>query len=694
MYRLSFPVLLTGVLCAQTAVSQDLTYTLNGMPGLIEMPTAQAAPDGQITANASAFRQQQRANINFQMTPRLSGTFRYTVTPDATGTNTAATFGPSLDLRYRFMSEGRFGSWTPAMAIGVQNILGANVDGSEYIVASKSLSQTIIATAGLGWGRLGSEGGFSDLFGARPADTTTRDGALATGQFFKGDAAFFGGISWQYSSKITVKAEYSSDAFTRETANGTFVGNAPVNVGLTYHWKPSVTFDVAYLNGAEAAASVTYALNPRKRALVSGVETAPVPVRVRGQDRAVLASWDVTSDTPLVQTVQAGLERDGIRLNTLSITGDTARVQYTNGKFRSEAQALGRVARVLSQTLPDNVSRITLEPTQSGMALSATTLARTDIEMLENTPDAAADLLARATVSDATRADDMTVTVPNPTPFTWGIIPYAAVITGSGNTQLDAGLDVFSRYEIAPSLSVQGTLRQSALGQRTVAPNTDVPNGYQNVRTDRPRYGADGAPVIADLTVTHFSRPATNVYGRISAGYLEKMYGGLSTELLWKPVDSRLAFGAELNYAQQRDFDMLFGFQDYNIVTGYLSAYYSFDNGVHAKIDAGRYLAGDWGATITMDRAFDNGWKIGAYVTMTDMSYAAFGEGSFDKGVIVTVPTDFFFGNASRRNLSAQLGSPNRDGGARLEIDDRLYDIVRDGHVAGPLGDTWGRVWR
>jgi hypothetical protein len=159
-------------------------------------------------------------------------------------------------------------------------------------------------------------------------------------------------------------------------------------------------------------------------------------------------------------------------------------------------------------------------------------------------------------------------------------------------------------------------------------------------------------------------------------------------------VDSRLAFGAELNYAQQRDFDMLFGFQDYNIVTGYLSAYYSFDNGVHAKIDAGRYLAGDWGATITMDRAFDNGWKIGAYVTMTDMSYAAFGEGSFDKGVIVTVPTDFFFGNASRRNLSAQLGSPNRDGGARLEIDDRLYDIVRDGHVAGPLGDTWGRVWR
>ena len=37
---------LTAVVVGASATAQDLTYTLYGTPGLIEMPTAQAAPDG------------------------------------------------------------------------------------------------------------------------------------------------------------------------------------------------------------------------------------------------------------------------------------------------------------------------------------------------------------------------------------------------------------------------------------------------------------------------------------------------------------------------------------------------------------------------------------------------------------------------------------------------------------------------
>ena len=69
-----------------------------------------------------------------------------------------------------------------------------------------------------------------------------------------------------------------------------------------------------------------------------------------------------------------------------------------------------------------------------------------------------------------------------------------------------------------------------------------------------------------------------DVYARTTLGYLEEMYGGVSTEVLWKPADSRLGLGAEVNYARQRDFDLGFGFQDYDVVTGHASAYYDFDN--------------------------------------------------------------------------------------------------------------------
>jgi hypothetical protein len=114
------------------------------------------------------------------------------------------------------------------------------------------------------------------------------------------------------------------------------------------------------------------------------------------------------------------------------------------------------------------------------------------------------------------------------------------------------------------------------------------------------------------------------------------MYGGVSGEVLWKKSASRLALGAEVNYALKRDFDDLFGFGDYDIVTGHVSGYYDMGNGFHGQVDVGRYLAGDWGATFSVDREFNNGWRVGAYATLTDVPFDEFGEGSFDKGIRIS----------------------------------------------------------
>ena len=85
------------------------------------------------------------------------------------------------------------------------------------------------------------------------------------------------------------------------------------------------------------------------------------------------------------------------------------------------------------------------------------------------------------------------------------------------------------------------------------------------------------------------------------------MFGGVSSELLWKRNDSPFALGVEVNYEQQRDFDGGFGFQAYDVATGHASAYWKMANGFQVQLDAGRYLAGDWGATVTLDREFNNG---------------------------------------------------------------------------------------
>jgi hypothetical protein len=170
------------------------------------------------------------------------------------------------------------------------------------------------------------------------------------------------------------------------------------------------------------------------------------------------------------------------------------------------------------------------------------------------------------------------------------------------------------------------------------------------------------------------------------------MYGGLSTELLWKPVTSRLGLGVEANYVRKRDYDQPLGVQNYTVFTGHASAYYDFGGGYQGQLDVGRYLAGDLGATFSMDRVFDNGWEVGAFFTLTDVSAADFGEGSFDKGIRFEIPLSWFLGKPSRQKLGTTIRPIQRDGGQRLIVPGRLYGQVRDAH-AEALKGQWSRVW-
>ena len=94
-----------------------------------------------------------------------------------------------------------------------------------------------------------------------------------------------------------------------------------------------------------------------------------------------------------------------------------------------------------------------------------------------------------------------------------------------------------------------------------------------------------------------------------------------------------------------------------------------------------------------MDREFNNGFKIGAYFTLTDVSFDDFGEGSFDKGIKVSIPLSWLTGKPSRKTVDRTIRPVTRDGGARLNVDNRLYNVVRD-YRADKLSDGWGRFYR
>jgi hypothetical protein len=254
----------------------------------------------------------------------------------------------------------------------------------------------------------------------------------------------------------------------------------------------------------------------------------------------------------------------------------------------------------------------------------------------------------------------------------------------------DVGVSATFQYKFAPGWLIAGEARARVAGniEEGRPSNSVIPR----VRTDAREYAAATSFPIRNLYVARQWKAGEDVYARVTAGYLESFFGGVSAELLWKPQDSRLALGVEANYARQRDFDQLFGFQNYDVFTGHASAYYELTDSLLAQVDVGQYLAGDRGATFTLTREFDNGWKVGGFVTLTNLSAAEFGEGSFDKGINLTIPLDWFTGTASRRTVSTSIRPVQRDGGARLDVPGRLYQQVRDGHKSD-LAATWSRVW-
>jgi Exopolysaccharide biosynthesis protein YbjH len=691
---------LTAALAAAGAGRAEMSPTLSfsGVPGIIDMPSGEALKDGGIAVSVAGFGKQTRLTLTFQITPRLSGSFRTSGTRDwndiiapAPGERAFDNYvDRSFDLRFLAVKES---AYLPSLTIGLQDFIGTGLHSAEYIVATKTFADKVKVTAGLGWGRLGSHGAIGAPFGTRPPIDLGQGGKPNYGQWFKGDVAPFAGVEWQVNDRWTFKAEYSSDAYTEETRRGTFVNKSPFSFGLEYQNRGNLTLGIYALHGSEIGVGFNLIFDPKNRPAGGVLGAAPVPVGLRPTAAEFAAAG---TDGDAVRTrVSKRLAADGMVVEHLSYTGNTAHLRIRSDVIDAGPQAIGRAARALSHEMPAGVEVFEIIPVVRGMGTSKITVRRSDLEALEHAAANDALLWDRVGITDAGAAPTAGFSDPDFYPkFKWSVTPGVRI---SGPLVGSAGLRLGATYEMRPGLILSGAVYKSFaknFDKYEPDPNDDL-SPLQPVRRDLHDYNVNGDPALERLTLAWYTKPAANLYSRVTFGYLERMHAGVSGEVLWKKPASRLALGLELNYTRQRDTDggLGFGQYDYGIATGHASAYYDFGKGFLGQLDVGRYLAGDYGATLSLDREFGNGVKIGAFATFTTASAADFGEGSFDKGIRVTVPLTYFFGQPSRNEASRTIRALERDGGARLDVEGRLYESIRDYHV-GRLDSQWGRVWR
>jgi hypothetical protein len=693
------------------AAQMTPSLNLSGNTGLIDMPSGEMQPDGFLGLSYSNFGPITRTTLTFQIAPRLSGSFRYVgiqdwnakkCPPDCKGANAFETYyDRNFDLRYQLLDESQY---LPAVTIGLQDFIGTGLDMAEYVAATKGFGGRLKVTAGLGWGRLGSYGALGSPLGDRPKIDFGKGGTVNYAQWFRGPVAPFAGLEYKLSDKWTLKAEYSSDNYTTEAKRrGTFERKTPFNFGAEYQATNAVRLSAYSMYGSEVGFSINVLLNPAQRPAGGMGGSGPLPVKVRPSRAADPAAygtgWLTQADAKslLIDNLNNNLVRTGLSAESLSVTGDTAQVRFRNTRYDASAQAIGRVARAMTAVLPSSVEVFQIVPLAYGMTTSQVTLRRSDVEALEFTPDAGTVLRPRVQISAAgDHLPDGAFNTKLYPEFSWSLGPYfqTMLFNPAKPFQIIGGLRLQGKYEPAPGIVLSGSINKHIFGN-IEAGGKGSTGGLPPVRSAASRYYNKSDLAIESLTAAYYTKLAPEVYGRVTAGYLEQMYGGVSAEVLWKPDGKRWALGAEVDYVAQRDSNGRFGFDefDYRTTTGFISGYYDFGNGYSAQVDVGRYLAGDKGATLTLMRNFDNGWKIGAFATLTNISADDFGEGSFDKGIRLEVPLAWFAGQPTRTNKPLVLRPLGRDGGAQLFVNDRLVETLRGYNSAG-IDAQWGRFWK
>jgi hypothetical protein len=412
-----------------------------------------------------------------------------------------------------------------------------------------------------------------------------------------------------------------------------------------------------------------------------------------GIARARIAAPEIAPDdqAAFAQQIFADLHAIDFTGENFALAGRHAYLTFSQSKYRLLPVAIGRAARIVAQHAPPDVELITLDLVENGVTMLSTTLQRRDLERAVADAGSPEEVWQHTTLSggDPDRPPGIVNQDAYPN-YLWRLNPAMRQQLGGPDNfliyQMYAALS--GTLNLAPGLSFDGSLGANLFNNLN-ALHLVSDSVLPHVRSDIAQYLKQGKTGIFRLQSDYLVNLAPDLYGRISGGLLEEMFAGVDGEVLYRPYDRRWAIGLDLNYVAQRGFDELFALRPYRVATGHVSFYYKLPfYSLQAAVHVGRYLARDKGATLEVSREFAGGIRAGVFVTRTNVSAQQFGEGSFDKGFMLSIPLDLLLGEPSRTYGTYVYRPLTRDGGQRLDIAKPLYDAT-DGYDAERLSHMW-----
>lgn len=645
-----------------------------GWVGLMQTPTARMRPAGSASFTASRVEPYSRYSIMLQPFDWLEGGFRYTKI-------TNRLFGPAefsgdqkfldknIDAKLRLWTES---SYVPEISVGLNDVGGTALFASEYLVASKRFGN-FDTSLGLAWGYLGAAGDYSsplgfisDKFDNRPASNVGQGGELAAETYFRGRTSLFGGVQWHTPwDKLVLKLEYDGNNYQSEPLANPQEQSSRINYGMVYRVSPSVNFHLGVERGNTL--SVGISLFENFSTFNTPKVSDPKPLLVTTGPRPQQVDWK--------QTLQRLQQQTDWQVSKVEQRGSEVKLNVRNGDTAYYSETLNRAAEVLHQDLPDNVKWFTMNYENNGADVGQHVIdrdkfvvRRTEYGLLDNNEKAEQAAIEGYNFPYRTVHEEPTEKFTNK--FALG---FRQVLGGADGFLYQFVLANDTRINFTDNTWLEGRLAYRLIDNFEKF-NQRGDSRLPQVRTNLREYAVTSDFTIPNFALKHMGKFADGHYYGVYGGLLEQMFAGAGGEYLYRPHNGWYAVGVDINKVRQRAFEQDFDLQNYEVTTGHITAY--VDTGVEdilATISVGQYLAGDKGITVDFSREFNNGVRMGAFATRTNVSAEDFGEGSFDKGIYMTVPFSAFFTKSIPGDANFLWRPLTRDGGAKLNRGFSLY---------------------
>jgi alkylated DNA nucleotide flippase Atl1 len=657
---------------------------VHGGTGLIQTPTARMLADGDLRLSYTDNDEYRFWSATLQLFPWMQTTVRYTdvrtqlysTVYEFSGDQTLKDKG--IDVKFRLMEESFY---LPELSVGFRDFGGTGFFESEFVGLSKKAGDFDFHL-NIGWGYLGTSGNISnpfcdiaDSYCTRPDGYTGNGGSIEFDHFFKGSAALFGGIEYQTPwAPLRFKVEYEGNNYVYDRA-GELEQDSRWNFGANYSWN-DFDFSVNYQRGNTIGFGISYNFNLNTVSQIK-IDKPPRPLT------------DTKNNFGTSEINRNRLARDlyykaGFAVNASDIKEDVVTVYGQQTTYRYEDEATERVGRILASELPETVDTYRIVNTTGSIPMLETVVDANEFKRQARYETLEPDLKASYKRQDISQGSLEQFDPKNTSGFFSGIEAFWIQTFGGPEDfyLYKGGVLVNGGYSFDGKTSVVGTIKGSIFSnfdKFNYTTDTADSSLYQ-VRTNIREY-LTGRDISVENLFLHWNdRIGENLYAQVYAGYLETMYGGIGGEVLYRPVDSNVAFGFDLNYVQQRSWDNDVDFFDYKVLTGHANIYWQpeFLPDTLLTFKIGQYLAKDKGVTIDFAKRFDSGITVGAYAAITNVSSDEYGEGSFTKGFYLTIPFDLFTVKPAKGSGKIPWVPISRDGGQALSRPIELFGVTNE----------------